>query len=90
MLWDVSELTDIAYYFLIATATSVTHSRTLVRELEGWLKERNINILHIEGVEGGRWILFDLLDIIIHIFLPDARNFYDLESIWGNARNVPI
>jgi len=89
-LWDVSELTDITYYFLIATATSTTHSRTLVHELEGWLKERNINILHIEGVEGSRWILFDLLDIIVHIFLPDARSFYDLESIWGNARNVPI
>ena len=82
---DLRGLTDIADFFVIASANSQPHMKTLAETIEDFLVECKIEKYHIEGIRGMKWVLVDMFDIIIHIFLPDIREFYDIESYWGDA-----
>ena len=86
---DVSRVTNIADYFVIATATSPVHARALGEYLLEKLKDHGIDIDHVEGLEYGYWVLLDLLDVIVHIFTSEWRERYGLEWIWSeSAREV--
>ncbi len=87
---DVSSVTNIADYFVIATANSSVHARALAEHLREKLKESGYTIDHIEGTEGGNWILLDLLDVIVHLFTKEWRDLYGLEWIWSEARRVEL
>ncbi len=87
---DVSELTNIADYFIIATANSEIHGRALADYLEEELNKRNVPIHHVEGKESGKWILIDALDIIIHIFTKEWRDHYGIEWLWSEAKRVEL
>ncbi len=89
---DVRRHTNIADYFVIATANSSIHAKALSEYLEKELKQKKgISIDHIEGMsEGSQWILMDLLDIIIHIQTKEAREYYNLDWLWSNAEKVNI
>ncbi len=82
---DLRGLTDIADYFVLASATSEPHINALVESLREFFDLKKETKYHIEGIIGMRWVLFDTFDVIIHIFLPEAREYYDLESYWGDA-----
>jgi len=71
-------------YFVIATATSETHSRALIDEIKQKLKKKGIKTSHIEGYLYGHWILMDYIDVVVHIFLPEERKYYGLEDLWGD------
>ncbi len=90
VILDVSRLTNLADYFVIASATSTTHARALADYLEEELKKRGIEIDHIEGKDYGHWILIDLIDTIVHIFTPETREYYGLEWIWADAEKVEV
>ncbi|RUM29860.1 MAG: ribosome silencing factor [Aquifex sp.] len=87
---DVSKLTNLADYFVIATANSTTHARALADYLEEELEKRGIEIDHVEGRDYGHWILIDLIDTIVHIFTPETREYYGLEWIWADAERVEV
>ncbi len=73
--------------FVIATGTSVTHIKALAGEVEKGLKERHQRVPdHIEGYNTGRWILMDYADVVVHLFHPDDRSFYNLEKLWRTVR----
>ncbi len=82
---DVSKVTNISDYFVIATATSPVHARALGEYLMEKLKEHGYEIDHVEGLEYGYWVLLDLLDVIVHIFIPEWRERYGLEWIWSES-----
>ncbi len=73
--------TDIADYFVIAGGTSSRHTASLADNLEIKLKEIGIRP-QVEGRETASWILLDCGDIIVHIFKPETRDFYNIEKIW--------
>jgi len=77
---DVSPATNIADYFVICTANSPIHADALISELEDWLDVRDIEY-HSEG-DPTSWKLIDIGPIIVHIFTPEARDYYKLEEFW--------
>jgi len=87
---DVKKQSSIAEYFVLATGTSTRHGSALADEIEKKLSEFNIVVNHKEGYSTGRWILLDYLDIVVHIFVEEERNFYNLERIWKDAKYVEI
>ena len=84
---DVAQKTSFADSFIIASGTSNTHVKSLSDNIEKDLKEDRILARKIEGYETGRWILMDYGEVIVHIFHPEEREFYDLEDLWQNTIN---
>jgi ribosome-associated protein len=72
-----------ANYMIIASGTSSRHLQSLSENLVSELKKMGINNCRIEGKESADWKLVDAIDIIVHIFNPDKREFYDLEKMWS-------
>jgi ribosome-associated protein len=81
-LRGISSATD---YFVICSGTSDIHVRAVAEHIIDALKERKIRPGHVEGLEGGRWVLVDYIDFVVHVFHPSARDFYQLETLWGDA-----
>ncbi|HET6232387.1 MAG TPA: ribosome silencing factor [Longimicrobiaceae bacterium] len=81
-LKGISSATD---WFVIATGTSDTHVSAIADNLIDELKKHGTRPLNVEGQRGGRWILIDYFDFVVHVFHPAAREFYQLERLWGDA-----
>ena len=80
------EQSTICDYFLICTANNTRQAQAIADSLLRDLRnETRVRPSHIEGYETANWILLDYLDIIIHIFLPETRDFYGLEKLWADA-----
>ena len=86
-LKGVSDMTD---FFVIASGTSDTHVRALGEHIQAELKKEGETPQHVEGIQQGRWVLLDYVDIVVHLFHPSLRNFYDLERLWSDAQVVPV
>lgn len=82
---DVREAVSFADTFVIATGTSDRHVRSIVDGIEEALRERGEKPIGIEGEDEGRWVLIDADDAIVHVFLRDVRQHYDLERLWSEA-----
>ena len=82
---DVRGLTSVTDFFVIATADSERKAKAVYEHIVDELKREDERPLHIEGGDTLHWILLDYVDVVVHIFMPDERSFYDLESLWGDA-----
>ena len=85
---DVSEITALFDYFVITTATNRRQMHAIADEVSVALKRRGEARRSREGYEGDSWIVEDFGDVILHVFTPEARELYDLENLWGDARRV--
>lgn len=85
----ISELTVMADYFIIANGTSNTHVRALAEEVEDALSKERTEARNIEGRSTG-WILLDYNDVVVHVFTPHDRDYYNLERLWSDAAFVDI
>ncbi len=84
---DIEGKTILADAFVIATGTSTTHVKSLADEVEFEMKDKHgIVPGHIEGHAGGRWVLMDYGDIVVHIFHDEERRFYSIEKLWRQSR----
>ena len=83
------EVTIVADYFVIATANSNTHVRALADEIEYQLEQENIHPDHVEGRATG-WVLMQYGGVVVHIFLEDSRQYYNLERLWDDAAKLDI
>ena len=84
------ELTTLADYFVICTASSSTQIKALADACEKNLKEQGEPPHHIEGHRGGTWVLMDFSAVVVHIFNDEARKFYDLERLWQDAEKLDL
>ncbi len=82
---DLRGLTDAADYFVVASGTSDAHVRGIADLVLQRLAERGVAAHHVEGITTGRWVLLDFIDFVVHLFHPEARAFYQLERLWGDA-----
>ena len=90
VLLDLKDVTDVTDFFLIASGTSDTHVRSIAERLAEDLKKEGIaTVHHVEGVQQGRWVLLDFVDLVVHVFHPALRDFYQLERLWADAEVVP-
>jgi ribosome-associated protein len=85
LLLDLRQATPLVDYFVIITATSRRLGRAISEEIDKEMKRRGELKIGLEGSEEGRWTLIDYGDFVVHVFSPEARAYYALEEIWGDA-----
>ncbi len=86
---EITDLTVVADYFVIASGTSGTHIRALADELEVEMKKLGVEMRGLEGRTTG-WILLDYGTVIVHLFTPDQRELFNLEHLWADAKKVDM
>lgn len=79
---EVSHLTSLMDYMVVATGRSDRHVRSLGDALVTHCKEIGIEVLGTEGQDSAEWLLVDLVDVVVHVMLPRAREFYEIEKLW--------
>jgi ribosome-associated protein len=84
-LLDLRKLSSATDFFLIATGRSDTHVSAIADHVVDELKNEGVRPAGVEGMRGGRWVLVDYVDFVVHVFHPSAREFYQLERLWGDA-----
>ena len=85
---DISEVSVIADYFIIANGTNRSQIQALSDHVEETLGRAGVPLRQIEGYQNANWVLLDFHDVIIHIFDKENRLFYDLERIWRDGRLI--
>jgi ribosome-associated protein len=88
VILDVRDLIVITDYFVIATGTSERQVKTIVEEVERALRARGEKPVRREGEVDGRWVLLDYVDVVVHVFGEEERDYYDLERLWRDAPRV--
>ena len=89
-LLRTTDVTVLADYFVISTATSTTQIKTLADACEAALEAAGETKLHREGYRSGSWVLLDFGCVVVHLFMEEARAFYNLERLWADAEEIDI
>ena len=87
---DLREISSATDFFVLATGTSDIHVRGIAEHIIEELKKEAVRPDHVEGLRGGRWVLIDYIDFVVHVFHPAARDFYQLERLWGDAPQLTL
>jgi ribosome-associated protein len=87
---DISEISTVADYFVITNGSNRSQIQALSDSVEEKLAANGIHPKNIEGYNGANWILMDYSDILVHIFDPESRGFYDLERMWRDGKNMDV
>jgi len=82
---DLRGLSSITDYFVICSGTSDTHVEGIAENIEEKLDDQKVKLWHREGEKKASWVLMDYIDMIVHVFTKNAREFYSLERLWGDA-----
>lgn len=90
LVLDVQGLCTIGDYFVMCCGASTTHLETIATAVEVALKAEGVRAFHREGVPESGWVLLDYGDVVVHVFLPETREFYALERLWGDAPEVSV
>lgn len=90
VLLNLQGVTDMTDYFVIASGTSDTHVRSIGENIIEVLRKEGFRVHHSEGLVGGRWVLLDFVDFVVHVFHPALRSFYQIERLWSDAEQVSI
>lgn len=87
---DISEISVIADYFVIANGNNVSQVQALVDNVEEKMYEAGFSIKRKEGNKSSTWVLLDFGDVVIHVFDSEDRLFYDLERLWSDGKRIDI
>lgn len=87
---DVAGRVDYADFLVLMSGRSDRHVTALASSIEEALRKRNKRALAVEGLPHANWVLMDFGDVVVHVFQDDARSAYDIDSLWMDARRVPV
>lgn len=87
---DLREADAFTDYFIVCTGQNRRQVQAIADAVEEALRKKKLRPSHVEGYERGEWVLLDYFDFVVHVFAPNARMFYGLERLWGNARAVSV
>jgi ribosome-associated protein len=90
VLLDLRERSDFCDFFLICTGHTDVQTTAIARAVQEGLAVRGHEKPRVEGLPEGRWVLLDYFDVIVHIFQPEARRYYLLERLWGDAPRLEV
>jgi ribosome-associated protein len=85
LLLDLRGISNATDFFFLISGTSDMHVRSIAEHVIEELKKDGVRPSHVEGLRSGRWVLLDYIDFVVHVFHPLAREFYQLERLWGDA-----
>lgn len=89
-LLELTQVSSLADHFLICTGTSSTHVKALCDSVEKALDEAGEPALRREGHRSGTWVLLDYGCLVVHVFTEETRQFYDLERLWSDGKQVDL
>ena len=87
---DLREADAFTDYFVVCTGQNRRQVQAIADAVEAALRAKKLRPSHVEGYARGEWVLLDYFDFVVHVFAPNARMFYGLERLWGNARAVAL
>ena len=87
---DVAGKVDYADFLVIMTGRSDRHAQSLAQGIEETLKKQGVRPVAVEGLSHGLWVLMDFGDVVVHVFQDEARQLYDLDGLWLDARRLPV
>lgn len=90
MVMDLRGISNATDFFFLVTGTSDMHVRSIAEHVIDELKKEGHRPSHVEGLRSGRWVLIDYIDFVVHVFHPAAREFYQLERLWGDAPTLEL
>ncbi|MAT40187.1 MAG: ribosome silencing factor [Ectothiorhodospiraceae bacterium] len=82
---NLKGLSDVADYFVICSADSDTHVKAIAESIDVGVKSEGHKVYKKEGMNNLQWVLIDLVDVVVHVFLQRTREYYNLERLWGDA-----
>jgi len=89
VVMDVRSLIGITDFFVLASGTNDRQVRTIAEEVQRALRNQDVKPVRREGEREGRWVLLDYVDIVVHVFHAEEREFYSLERLWADAPVLP-
>ena len=90
MALDVREISLLEDYFVICSGNSERQINAIIDEVIDKEEENQVSVRRVEGKDGGKWVLIDLGDVIVHVFSASERAFYNLEKLWSDAPLVDL
>lgn len=81
----LKKISSVCDYFVICSGSVDVHVKAIADAIDAGLREKGIYPSHREGMEGATWVLLDYFDVVVHVFVEEARQFYALEKLWGDA-----
>ncbi len=87
---DVAKQAGFTNYFVIATGNSDVHLKTLCDYIEDELSQYKVKVWQKEGYENLKWVLMDFVDVVVHLFDRETREYYDLETLWADAEKIIV
>jgi ribosome-associated protein len=88
MVLDMAGVSPVTDFYVIATGTSARQMRTVCDQVDELSEKMGLKSYRRSGYEGESWIAVDYVDVVLHVFSADARTYYDLENLWGDAKRV--
>ena len=83
---DVQKITTLTDFFIICTSESQPQTRAITDHIQKIMKKEGIKAWHIEGYENLEWVLIDYVNIVVHIFSTESRNYYGLDRLWADGK----
>lgn len=87
---DLQNIASFADFFVICSADSDTQVKAIADEIDKSLRDEGIKCWHKEGYTALTWILLDYVDVVVHIFKKESREFYNIEKLWGDAPSIEV
>ena len=87
---EIGDLTIVADYFVIANGTSSTQTKALAEEVEFKMSQLGVEPNRTEGYQGATWVVLDYGDIIVHVFYKETRDYYNLERLWSDGKDIDV
>ena len=87
---DISDVSPISDYFVLATGSNRNQVQAMADSVVEKMHKAGFSLKQIEGYDSANWILMDFVDIVVHVFDRESRNFYDLERIWQDGKLVEL
>ena len=88
VILELAQLSPVALHFVIGTGTSGQQIRSVARQIEQLGQDNKFKVFGRAGMQQGRWAVVDFVDVVVHLFDEEYRNFYDLELLWGDAPKI--
>ncbi len=90
VLLDLRGIATFTDFFVICSGTSQRQVRAIADRIDEKLRANRYSLLHQEGYEEGSWVLLDYVDLVVHVFFPETRDYYDLERLWADAPRMDL
>ncbi len=90
VILDLTGLSDVTNYFVICTGESDTQVKAIADAIDDGAREEGSRVWRREGLKNLQWVLLDFVDVVVHVFQPKVREYYDIERLWGDAPRTVV